>query len=63
MRTKLWSEILKGKDRLKGLGIDGKNIGTDLREMCCEGVDWIRLDQDRNQWRALVNAVMGLRVP
>jgi hypothetical protein len=28
-----------------------------------EGVDWIHLAQDRNQWRALVNTVMDLRVP
>jgi hypothetical protein len=27
------------------------------------GMDWIDLDQDRNQWRSLVNMVMNLRVP
>jgi len=27
------------------------------------GIDWIDLDQDRNRWWALVNAVMNLRVP
>jgi hypothetical protein len=28
----------------------------------CEGVDWIRLSQDRDRWRAVVSAVMNLRV-
>jgi hypothetical protein len=35
----------------------------DLREMKCDGIDWIHLAQDRNQWRALVKAVMNFRVP
>jgi hypothetical protein len=35
----------------------------DLRKTGWDGTDWIDLAQDRNQWRALVNAVMNLRVP
>jgi hypothetical protein len=34
----------------------------DLLEIGCGGVDWIGLAQDRDKWRALVNAVMSLRV-
>jgi hypothetical protein len=39
------------------------NIKMDLREIAWDGVDWIDLVQYRNQWRALVNTVMNLRVP
>jgi hypothetical protein len=35
----------------------------DLREMGCDGRDWIDVSQDRDQWRSLVNTVMNLRVP
>jgi hypothetical protein len=34
----------------------------DLREIGWSGMDWIDLAQDRNQWRALVNTGMNLRV-
>jgi hypothetical protein len=39
------------------------NIKMDLREVGWVGVNWIELAQDRNRWRALVNAVTDLRVP
>jgi hypothetical protein len=39
------------------------NIRMDLGEIGWDGVDWIDLAQDRDQWRALVNTEMNLRFP
>jgi hypothetical protein len=39
------------------------NIRMDLREIEWGGMYWTDLAQDRDQWRALVNTVMNLRVP
>jgi hypothetical protein len=38
------------------------NIKMDFREIEWDGMDWIDLAQNRDQWRALVNTVMNLRV-
>jgi len=54
----------EGKDRLGDPGVDGRII---LRWIFSKwdvgGMDCIELAQDRDRWRALVNAVMNLRVP
>jgi hypothetical protein len=50
---------LLGRPRRRGVD----NIKMDLRETGWDGMDWIDLAEDRDQWMALVNAVMNLRVP
>jgi hypothetical protein len=47
--------------RLRSRWVD--NIKIDLREIGWYGMDWIDVAQDRDQWRALVNTVINLRVP
>jgi hypothetical protein len=39
------------------------NIKMDLQEVGWGGMDWIDMAKDRDRWRALVSAVMNLRVP
>jgi hypothetical protein len=39
------------------------NIKMYVREIGWDGMDWMELAQDRDQWRALVNTVMNLRIP
>jgi hypothetical protein len=39
------------------------NIKIDLKEMGCEGMDWVYMAQDRDKWHTDMNTVMNLRVP
>jgi hypothetical protein len=48
-----------GRPRRRGVD----NIKIDLREIGWDGMDWVDLAQDRDQWRALVNTAMNLRTP
>jgi len=55
----IYYEVLLGRSRRRW----EDNIEMDLPELGCGGIEWIKLAQDRDRWRALVNAVMNLWVP
>ena len=55
---------MKERDHLGDPGLDGRVILRWIfRKWDVGGMDWIELAQDRDRWRAFVNAVMNLRVP
>ena len=58
-----WWKNLKEKDHLGDRRRWEDNINVDLQEVGCGDMDWIKLAQDRDRWRALTNVVMNLRVP
>jgi hypothetical protein len=47
------SENLKGRDHSEDLGVDERIILKQVLEMGWKVVDWMRLTQNKNQWRAL----------
>jgi hypothetical protein len=62
MHIKFWTGNLKGREFGRSSRGLEDNIRIDLREIGCEGVYWMDLGQDRDQWRDLVNTVMNFRI-
>jgi hypothetical protein len=58
--TRCWWESPKERDHWEDQVVGG--IRMDLRKNGLGGVDWIRLSQDRDRWRAVVSVVMNLWV-
>jgi hypothetical protein len=60
--TRFWWERQKERDHLKDQGMDERMGSEWILGTLAWGVDWIRMSQDRDQWIAVVNAVMNIRV-
>jgi hypothetical protein len=62
--TGFWWGNLRESEHLEAPGVFGRIILRWIfRKWDVGGMDWIEMVQDRDRWRALVNAVMNLRVP
>jgi hypothetical protein len=64
--TNTFKILVKKPERKRPLGRPmhrWEDIKMDLRETGWEGVDWMHLDQDRDQWQTVVNTVKNLQVP
>jgi hypothetical protein len=61
--TRFWLEGPKVRDHWEDLGVGGRMTKMDLRGLGIDGEKWIRMTQDRIQWRDFVNTVINLRIP
>jgi hypothetical protein len=60
VHTGFWWRNLSEGEHLEDPGVDGRIILKELFEKLDDGIDWSDLAQDRNRWRAFMNAVMNV---
>jgi hypothetical protein len=63
VHTGFWWRDLREGDRLGDPDVDGRIMLKWIFKVWDGGMNWIQLAEDRDRWRAVVNAVMNLRVP
>jgi hypothetical protein len=63
MHIGFWRKSQTARDRWEETDVGGKTILKWILETGWDGMDWIDLAQDRDQWWALVNTVINFRVP
>jgi hypothetical protein len=63
VHTGFWLGDLREGDHLRDPGVDGRIILKWVFKKWDVDAEWIELAQDRDRWRAVVNAIVNLRVP
>jgi hypothetical protein len=62
VHREFWWENLRERDHIEEPGVCRRVMVRSVFRKWDGGMDWIDLAQDRDRWRALVNAIMNIRV-